>query len=913
MPAGTWGGVGHFEQAVSRSWGDMSSTTLQEKLAGIFLVKPNESRLVVYNLLLFVFLGIGLALGRGTADALFFKRYGIEYLPWVYVLSAIALAASCTLYAAFADRLSSERFFKYILGALATLLFIVWVLMQFPANDWAYPLYYVVYEIASELILIHSGLYLNQNLNALQAKRLVPLIFGGSQVGVIIGGITLAVLSPLIGVSNVLLVWMTASLAGIAMLIFWHGRYGISPFYRAGRKRKTSLNNVLEDVLQGLKFMKQSDLLRMASLALFFMVIMFYVLIYSVNQIYTDTFKTEESLSSFFGILVAINSAIALMLQFFVANRLLRKYGVRTVNLFFPFTSLLSYLMLLVSFTLPSALIGSFNKDVMMTAFRNPVWSLMMNALPGNIQGRARAMTVAVVIPAALLMAGVLLLMVKELDSPVYVAVIGLISAAMYLHFSRNMNKVYVKEIIAHLKQKLSLPQDESEIALRGSNGEVLQDLMRGIQHPDDEIYLAYSQSLIQSFPEQAAEIIISRLPQASDKVRDQIIRLLLPIHPDVLPEVIWQLLETADERLQSTCYHSLIKLRDEKVKGKVPEFLGHPQARMRAVGILGAFYLDVPNEKRNALQAWEDLLSSDDTLSNMFGLELLDMSEDIESMPVIDNVHLKHAVDNLVKEGEAKGCVACLKVAQFLEASDAEWFQAHLSRLSNHAHRKVRVASLRAWMAMDDSVAIAGITPALEDVHPHVREVAAKLLCQLANNLPDEATIEELSLERGSPRAQSAIFEQWLEHDAAAIDMPELSMSKVDEVKRINAALQLVRKAAGSSKQSALKVLAILLEERLQATIDITLQVLQSGDDTDAIRAIRMGMQSHEVQYQATACEALQGLKNSSIGRALASIIEAPASSKEKIFSDLAEAIDWCMGRQDPWLRQCAQAVQSG
>ena len=461
---------------------------LIERVTKALLIKPNESRIVAYNLGLFVFLGVGLALGRGTADALFFKRYGIEHLPWVYVLSALSLAASCTVYAAFADRLSSERFFKYILGGLSVSLLLVWALMQFPDNDWSYPLYYVVYEVASELTLIHAGLYLNQNLNALQAKRLVPLIFGGSQVGVILGGIMLATLSPLIGVSNILLIWALASVISIAMLANWHRRQGTSPFYRAGRKRKLSLAGSLNDAFQGLQFMKHSSLLRMASFALFFMVVMFYVLIYSVNQIYTETFRTEESLSAFFGVLVAVNSLIALVLQFFVANRLLRRFGVKTVNLFFPFTSLFSYLMLLVSFTLPSALVGSFNKDVVMTAFRNPVWNLMMNALPGNIQGRARAMTVAVVIPAALLMAGVLLLGVKSLDSPVYVALIGLVSAALYLHFSRHMNRVYVAEMISHLKQKLTLPDEESAMALRGSDGSVLHDLTDGIQHPDDQI-----------------------------------------------------------------------------------------------------------------------------------------------------------------------------------------------------------------------------------------------------------------------------------------------------------------------------------------------------------------------------------------------------------------------------------------
>ena len=152
-----------------------------------FLVKQEESRIFIYNLLLFVCIGFGLALGRGSADALLFKRYGIEYLPIVYIFSAIVLSISCIFYSSFVDRLSSERFFKYLLGILASSLLIIGVLMRLVAPDWIYPIYYIIYEVASELLLIHAGLYLNQNLDPIQAKRLVPLIFGGLQIGVILG------------------------------------------------------------------------------------------------------------------------------------------------------------------------------------------------------------------------------------------------------------------------------------------------------------------------------------------------------------------------------------------------------------------------------------------------------------------------------------------------------------------------------------------------------------------------------------------------------------------------------------------------------------------------------------------------------------------------------------------------------
>ena len=797
---------------------------------------------------------------------------------------------------------------------LVVALVLVWAVMLFPDAEWVYPLYYVIYEVASELILIHAGLYLSQNLDMLQSKRLVPLIFGGSQAGVIVGGILLAALSPVIGVSNIVLIWGLVSIIAIALVFFWHKQQGMSPYYRSGSKRKITVRQTLGDAFQGVRFMRHSALLKMASYSLFFMVILFYVLIYSVNQIYTDTFRTEEQLSSFFGILVAVNSAIALLLQFFVANRVLRKFGVKTVNLFFPFTSVLSYLMLMVSFTLPAALLGSFNKDVVMTAFRNPVWSLMMNALPGNIQGRARAMTVAVVIPLALLLAGLILMGVKELENPIYVVLVGLFSAMLYLFFSRRMNKVYVDEIVSHLKQKLALPDDESEAALRGADDEILKDLVRGIKHEDDQIFLAYARSLIKSFPDKATHIIVKRLPTAGAKVRDQVVRLLLPLKSEDLHWVLWKLADSADERFKATCYYSLIKLKNDSIWEKIPDLLEHSQARFRAVGVYGVYSFDIKDLLDQARQVWVGLLEDDDALANMFGMELLDtracMQHNSRLSPC--DLDIKPAIKRLMQSDDVRGCLACLRVSRHIARCDLTWFASLLAQLKDHPERKVRIACLTSWMEFDANEARHGIEPALEDAHPQVRETAARLLNRLAM-FSTQAKNDRLTAANGSsPRAQSATLELLLAENPPKDLMTELVEAKITEVEQLSEASLIVRQTLANTGLSALNVLSMLLNERVTATVDLTLQALQGTEDAEAIEVIRLGMKCQTSYMKASACEALHGLENRHVGRTLASIIESPGHSKGSYFDGLEQVLEWCIRRHDPWLNECAKATRA-
>ena len=55
---------------------------MMQRLTELLLIKHGERSQVFYFLILFFFIGTGMAIGRGASETLFFKRYGIEYLPF---------------------------------------------------------------------------------------------------------------------------------------------------------------------------------------------------------------------------------------------------------------------------------------------------------------------------------------------------------------------------------------------------------------------------------------------------------------------------------------------------------------------------------------------------------------------------------------------------------------------------------------------------------------------------------------------------------------------------------------------------------------------------------------------------------------------------------------------------------------
>ena len=117
------------------------------------------------------------------------------------------------------------------------------------------------------------------------------------------------------------------------------------------------------------------------------------------------------------------------------------------------------------SFSLPSALLGSLNKDALMPAFRNPVRSMFFNVLPGYMQGRARAMSIALVTAAGVDDSAVSCCYCCSawIIPPGYL-VPGVSSPPACTCFScRLMNKAYVSTLLATLKERLFLP-DKADV-----------------------------------------------------------------------------------------------------------------------------------------------------------------------------------------------------------------------------------------------------------------------------------------------------------------------------------------------------------------------------------------------------------------------------------------------------------------
>ncbi|MGD8875845.1 MAG: hypothetical protein PVH38_11915 [Gammaproteobacteria bacterium] len=891
------------------------------RIENLLLIREGERGNVIYFLLFFLLVSAGMAVGRGTADALFLKRLGIEYLPVMYMVQSLLLAAVSITYAAYADRIPAEKFFRQLFIILGVTVLGCWLVIMTTASSLVYPVYYMVYEVASEVLLVHAALYISQNMNTLQAKRLSPLFYGGAQAGAVLGGLLLVFAAPGLGAQNLLLVWCALLLAGLALITIRHRRHGASLYFRAPQKRQESLQESLEQVHQGVRFTYRSSLLRAASFALFFMVISFYVVCYSVNRVYSQTFQSEEELTRFFGLLHATTSGIALFSQLFITNRVIRRFGIRSINLLFPVTTLVSLAALVSSFTLPAALIGSINKDALMPAFRNPVRNMFFNVLPDYIQGRARALSIALVLPLALMLCGGMLVFMQRMDYPLYFLLPGVIAALLYLLSCMHMNKAYVSTLLATLKERLFLPDRQMYTDLNGCSDEVFEEVMRGVNHMDPEVSLAFSRVLTGSFPERAAGIILARAADSDNAAADRYLTLLEKLDISPYAAELQDLANRGDNHLRA----SLLRLRlDKGDAGALQEALqlfdsDNPRLRTTAIhaSLLDA---DTATRRNRCLAVWQALLQQGTDSQ----LAALDIIPDLQHLEAAERLSLEAAYtgtfSKLLDSDSESVRQRTLHGMRAWRGELPDVIRQKLATALDSRHAGLREMAAACLHLTPPAERDPLILQALGDGNKRVRKAAIAAL-RLATRDYTELALNWIAADRGSLRAQQELLRSLLHTSLPNAVFEDIARNKSHTAGKLQAALQVLDRDAALHTGTAYSVLRYTLQEQLEQTIEMALLAMEPLYEPGLIRIIRAGFTSGDARHIANACEALENLPGQEAVAGLAQILQQAAGHEiaggATIFSHLDEVLAWCKDHTNEWLSLCGsrtmQTLQAG
>lgn len=884
-------------------------------LHNVLLIKEGEtSQLLHFWLIFMITLGVGLAIGRASSDALFLARYGIEYLPVMYIALAPLLALVSIFYAAMVDRLSSESFFKYILTGLIITIFSSWFLMSQTNNTLIYPIYFILHKIASELLLVHGSLYLIHNFNTLQAKRLFPLIFTGEQLGCIIGGLLVSVSTSFIDAVDLPLLWVALMITGIVQLYIWHGRNGASPYFNKQKITGSKVKVAIQSVYQGLKFTRTSSLLRNASFALFFLVIIYYILSYSTNLIFVKSFSDEQDLAKFLGLFTAGASIITLGLQLFVTNRIIERFGIRKLNLVFPLAMASAVIGLIISFTLGMAIFIGVLRDSLLNSLQNPTRILFFNALPSYIQGRAGAVSIAFVMPVALLVCGSLLWVIQKQESVIYFLLPCFMLSIAFLYYSYKMNKTYTNTLTTHLKDRLYLPKDNTYKSGLEFNEETLNSLISTFDKLPQARKITVS-LLANYFPEKAVNFIIPRLNDMSPAESDIFIHSLFENKDHLLPYKTFSQFPKKDFHIQATLQKLITDNNYPEAIQEAFKNINSSSLRLKT----SAAYTILKNYDHNHTQAisiWLDLLDQS-TNSQLSSLALIPLTSSLNSANKEKVFHkLKESIDKLLKHNDIWIVSRTLRqLPANFTLLNKQTINECIQTLSNNADPTLRETASYGLIFLSGVFKYKISYDLLNDSHIAVR--TKSLLSLDIINKDNETVINQWLISgASSPRIQSTILskvinDELLSHNA----LKEITKNRAYDANNYAIAINLLE-TDETCLTSADHLLLIVLKERKIQLIDIALQALTPLCAEDQINVIRAGLISDNEQLIANSCEILNNIENQPGSILIEQLLQNKAvtlqeDQKKVEFSDIEDIYDWASTSSDHWVSHIADIMR--
>ena len=867
-------------------------------MAKLLLVRQSEWPRLSYFILLFFVISVGLAIGRGTADALFLKRFGIQYLPIMYVALGVLMMLISTVYAAFADRMSPERAFYVMLGGLAVLLFGNWYLMTLKIDSVAYPLYFLAFEISSEVLFMHATLYFSANFDGEQSKRLFPMTLAGLQLGEMCGGFLLT-LSPVIGVQGMVLVWSGLTAAAMVIVAVRHRSVGVSPFFHPGR-RGGGLQRTIDQIVQGLRFARRSPLLLYSSLGVFFMVVALYSLGYGAYAVYNATFKSEAELGVLFGVLTIVSSSVTLLIQVFFSGKLLNHFGVRTMNLVFPVTTFTCLIALFIAFKLPAALVATLNRRILLPSVRNPSRGLLFEALPDYMQGRARALSLALVLPCAYIFVGLVLRELRSFHAPYSYLITGAVAGALYLYFSVKTNRAYVQALLATLKERLFLPSEGLGPLNNEVDPELFGRLVEGVRHRNEQICLTYARMLAFRFPDKAPEIIFERMLDAGAPVRDQLIRLISGNLPDALLQRLEPGREWGDEHVRATVIATRFEARDPRAIALVDECLAAKNPRLVACGIYGVMVYGLDDRRAAALQRWKEML---DDGRKEHVLPALGLGQKLP----LPEAFLPRLFVLLGQPGDAVK-KAVLLALQRSTLPDTQLLPVLEELMKSSRDPRIRVACVECLRVLPEPAREQSCFAALTDRHPDVVEAALRVLAESVGDF-EQRLFAWLNQSGVSPREQQRVLESLARQPVARLQFEEFAERKLHEAKVMSQALHVLERDPRSVTKAS-KLVRIVLSERLTQTFEVALLAMEHLGDGHSIRIVSLGLKSKDARQVARAKEALSSIANSRLAAQLGQLLsgeDGAAAAGAPHFASVDQVLEWCRTHTDAWLRRCA------
>ena len=826
-------------------------------LAGVLKIRPGEGRMAMLLIGVMLFTSAGGSIGGNGIEALFFARFGVQFLPYMYVALGVTTLVTSLTITALLGRVARERLYVSLPLALALLLIGERALLSLD-QKWIYPVLWLGMNVKGSLQGLLTWGLAGMACDTRQAKRLFPLFSAGGILGAVVGGLGTRPLADWLHSENLLLVWAGALLLAVFISRALIGR-STAPAARSPVRRKRT--PIIDEMQQGYRFVRGLPLLRWMSAAAVLFAVLFFSLALPFSRAAAQQFPAEDALAGFFGLFQALSTGVAFLVSLFLANRLFARFGVMRMMLVLPLIYLAGFGALAAYAAFPALVVFRFIQNAYLSGIAGTAYQAVFNVVPAERRDQTRAFIDGVPGQAGIVIAGLVLLIGEQALQPQQLYFIGLGAAVLTTMVVWQAMGAYGGALAAALRagQPLVFSSEEEPFGGFQRDAGAVAAIVAGLSSPDPAIRRVSAEILGGLPAPEAAPALMSALADADAQVRAASLRAL------------------AQARATPALLEVTVCLAD-------PE----SEVRMQAVETLRR----LAGGARGLSAHLRPLLADPaPTVRARAALALLRASPDSQTQTMLTD---------MAAMGEAEARVSA--IAALGEWGAAAGFEPVVSGLRDPAPI-IRRAAASALAKMDAEGATEHLIRALGDEEASVREAAAHALGRTGASALGLAlaALSDPALESGAllalehlPARQAApkILDYARQSVARALYYAELSrgiepqLPGGDRVQLLTASL---RGKALFHGLNALRALGLL-------------------GNHDALALAIENLQSRDPGQRANALETLESVGERQIVRPLLRLWEAAEAAPAQ-----ADGLLRVMQDSDAWLRACAALAAGG
>ena len=818
----------------------------------LFKLRKEEIRLFLWSAGLVFLIRASAIILNNYGETAFLKRFGVEYLPLVYVANSIITFIIMGLLTGLMKRLPSGRVLTFMLlicgGSVALMRLLVMTDIVY-----VYPVIFLMkaqYEALLSLVFWNLA---NDLFNTRQSKRIFPLITAGGVLGGMIGSFGTPSLARAITLDNLMLVYLCTTTIGAVVVWRMNQIFPTLPLSERRAKKSAKRKGLLDEIRDVIPLIKESTLIKILILLTFLPNVLIPIMNYQFNFAVNQAFTTEGGMLEFFGYFRGFLNVISLVILLFV-GKLYSRWGLPVALMFHPINYVLAFLAFLVRFDVISAMYARISTNVIRTTINNPARDILMGLFPAEYRPLIRPFLRGTVVRLGILLGSGFIILFEGNFSPRYLSIVGMVFGLAWVASTLWLKRAYSEillDLVSHNVLDLK-SLENTDVGHLFQDKAAQQRLLEACRTSEGAVCVGYAQMLASRG--RAADQILDLLLQKDD---DTVIG-LLPLVPPEAGEKALKVYELLLDPAKPELCRALAE-----AAGRLPGGMARPllekmleqcedlEVKVRAV--VGLYRLE-PQAHRPLIESW---LSSPDPDQRRAGAVAAGLSGD-------------------------SGFIGRLKPL-FFEDNHPEVKQAALvalHRLGDPALPRLLRRLLRQdpeslpLEVLEDipldgpDITLAFIRMLGSDSRT-LRELAHRRL-QEAPELDSHLLIESLAIP--NRRVREGIFSLMEELKISELEVVEFAKAQLQRAYQNLAEAQALESLPRSHARDLLR--AHLLNKK-QIRVEQVLRVLATQGESSSMRLLLRGLGSADQRLRSNAIEALESVVGRAISNAMVPLLE--------------------------------------